>query len=327
MLKTNSITPQWYKRPVSNKVDNRLKLNQFTPSFLSHDLILKVFLFSWWIWWILTKQQWQPSYSWQQNTLLQSSTTVVERDKPLRKLFLGNSVFCSLWFTFQSLRLYQQVWGTSHIERLRHRQIQILPKIQPVLDLYYLSFYFFEYLFLLYLAALGLSFNMQDLFPWPGSLALEALSLSHWTTREVPYLKKKRKWVLMVRSHKTGQKRYWRIMIPVHYRREPVQTEIPVHCFFSPLSYWRGKDWAEWGWGVLALAFPPLPPVIIPGATDLSSFHKMWKTRPHSGAGMQTKFQVYGLINPLPLHYPVLSWFFDGQVNLRKSNFPSQPIP
>lgn len=132
----------------------------------------------------------------------------------------------------------------------------------------------------------------------------------------------------MVRSHKTGQKRYWRIMIPVHYRREPVQTEIPVHCFFSPLSYWRGKDWAEWGWGVLALAFPPLPPVTIPGAADLSSFHKTSKTSPHSGAGMQTEFQVYGLTNPLPLHYPVLSWFFWWTSEPQEEQFsiPTHPI-
>ena len=79
---------------------------------------------------------------------------------------------------------------------------------------------------------------------------------------------------------------------------------------------------------VLALAFPPLPPVTIPGAADLNSFQKTTsKTSPHSGKGMQTKFQVYGLTKPLPFHYPVLSWFFDGQVNLRKSNFLSQPIP
>ena len=43
----------------------------------------------------------------------------------------------------------------------------------------------------IYLAALGLSFGTQDLVPWSGIEprfpALRAQSLSHWTTREVPW--------------------------------------------------------------------------------------------------------------------------------------------
>ena len=46
-----------------------------------------------------------------------------------------------------------------------------------------------SYLFI-YLAALGLNCSMQDQVPWPGIEpqfpVLEAKSLSHWTTREVP---------------------------------------------------------------------------------------------------------------------------------------------
>ena len=42
----------------------------------------------------------------------------------------------------------------------------------------------------IYIAALGLSYSMWDLVPWPGiepgPPALGAWSLSHWTTREVP---------------------------------------------------------------------------------------------------------------------------------------------
>ena len=43
----------------------------------------------------------------------------------------------------------------------------------------------------IYLTLLGLSFGMWDLFPWPGTEpeppTLVAWSLSHWTSREVPY--------------------------------------------------------------------------------------------------------------------------------------------
>ena len=50
-------------------------------------------------------------------------------------------------------------------------------------------FFFFLYLFI-YLAVLGFSRGMQDLFPLPGveprPPALGAQSLSQWTTREVP---------------------------------------------------------------------------------------------------------------------------------------------
>ena len=44
----------------------------------------------------------------------------------------------------------------------------------------------------IFLAALGLSCSMWDLVPWPGiesrPPALGAQSLSHWTTREVPFV-------------------------------------------------------------------------------------------------------------------------------------------
>ena len=48
------------------------------------------------------------------------------------------------------------------------------------------------FLLSLYLAVPGLSCSIQDLVPWPGSKpklpALGTWSLSHWTTREVPYI-------------------------------------------------------------------------------------------------------------------------------------------
>ena len=51
------------------------------------------------------------------------------------------------------------------------------------------SLWFF-FLIFIYLAILGLSCGMWDLVPWPdtepGPPALEAWSLSHWTTRGVP---------------------------------------------------------------------------------------------------------------------------------------------
>ena len=47
----------------------------------------------------------------------------------------------------------------------------------------------YYYYFTVYLAAPGISCSKWDLVPWPtiepGSLALEAQSLSHWTTKEV----------------------------------------------------------------------------------------------------------------------------------------------
>ena len=49
--------------------------------------------------------------------------------------------------------------------------------------------YFFRYI---YLAMLGFSCSMWDLVPWPGNepgpLAVRARSLSHWTTREDPFI-------------------------------------------------------------------------------------------------------------------------------------------
>ena len=51
------------------------------------------------------------------------------------------------------------------------------------------AFFFFN---IYYLAAPGLSCSMWDLVPWPGVAsrppALGAWSLSHWTTREVPFV-------------------------------------------------------------------------------------------------------------------------------------------
>ena len=57
--------------------------------------------------------------------------------------------------------------------------------------LHLVTFYFyFVFNLLIYLTAWGLSYSTWDLVPWPGSEprppALEAQSLSHWTTREVP---------------------------------------------------------------------------------------------------------------------------------------------
>ena len=59
------------------------------------------------------------------------------------------------------------------------------------LKILFFFFFFKDYLLLFILSAQGLSCNMWDLVPWPGveprPPALGAWSLSHWSTREVPW--------------------------------------------------------------------------------------------------------------------------------------------
>ena len=142
------------------------------------------------------------------------------------------------------------MWGTNHIERdWGTEKFKFCLKFNLylifIISLFIFSNIYFYFIWLLWalVAACGIYFPDQG--PWHWKLWV---LVTGPPGKSLILKKKRRKWMLMVRSHKTGQKHYWRTMIPVHYKREPIQTEIPVHCFFSPLSYWRGKDWAEWGW-------------------------------------------------------------------------------
>ena len=84
--------------------------------------------------------------------------------------------------------------------------------------LFFMTFFFNTYL----LPVLGLSCSMWDLVPWPGnepgSLALGAWSLNHWTIKEVPtcnwdtvlrdYFNDPLQWVGIPKNRKKGENPY-----------------------------------------------------------------------------------------------------------------------